>query len=70
MSTERKQRFEEFVAWFDKHITGDEKGEGQIFLERFLQSFGNKVSNDTSGLKLFSPLNQVPQTQTYLNILI
>lgn len=26
----------------DKHITGDEKGEGQIFLERLLQSFGNK----------------------------
>lgn len=42
MSTERKQRFEEFVLWFDKHITGDEKGEGQIFLERFIQSFGNK----------------------------
>ena len=42
MSNERKQRFEEFVSWMDKHITGDEKGEGQIFLERFLQSFGNK----------------------------
>lgn len=42
MSADRKQKFEEFVAWFDKHITGDEKGEGQIFLERFLQSFGNK----------------------------
>jgi len=42
LSTERKQRFEEFVSWFEKHIVGDEKGEGQIFLERFLQSFGNK----------------------------
>ncbi len=42
MSADRKQKFEEFVAWFDKHITGDEKGEGQIFLERLLQSFGNK----------------------------
>jgi hypothetical protein len=41
LSNERKQRFEEFVSWFDKHITGDEKGEGQIFLERLLQSFGN-----------------------------
>lgn len=42
MITERKQKFEEFIHWFDKHITGDEKGEGQIFLERFIQSFGNK----------------------------
>lgn len=42
MSAERKHKFEDFVTWVDKHISGDEKGEGQIFLERFLQSFGNK----------------------------
>lgn len=50
MSADRKQKFEEFVAWFDKHITGDEKGEGQIFLERFIQSFGNKGIRDVGAV--------------------
>jgi hypothetical protein len=42
LSQARKHRFEDFVSWFDEHIIGDEKEEGQIFLERFVQSFGNK----------------------------
>jgi hypothetical protein len=41
MQEERTQRFEDFVNWFDNHITGYEKGEGQIFFNKLVQSFGN-----------------------------
>ena len=37
----RKQKLEEFLAYFNKYITGNEKGEGQIFFEHLLQAFGN-----------------------------
>ena len=37
----RKQKLEEFLAYFQKYITGNEKGEGQIFFEHLLQAFGN-----------------------------
>lgn len=31
----------EFVAWVQAHLTGDEKGEAQIFLDRLFQAFGH-----------------------------
>jgi hypothetical protein len=34
-------KLSEFVAWCAKHITGDEKGEAQLFLDRLFQAFGN-----------------------------
>ena len=36
----RKQKLAEFVAWAAVHISGDEKGESQIFLDRLFQAFG------------------------------
>src|ERR1700681_3738022 len=42
MHEERKQLLAEFVAWTAAHITGDEKGEAQIFLDRLFQAFGQK----------------------------
>ena len=30
-----------FVAWVKQHLTGDEKGEAQLFLEHLLQAFGH-----------------------------
>lgn len=45
----RRQRLEEFVAWFDENITGDEKGEAQIFLERLFQAFGQRGCLDVGG---------------------
>ena len=39
MDKERKQRLKEFVAWVGEHITGDEKGEAQLFLDRLFQAF-------------------------------
>ena len=37
----RKQKFDQFLDYFQKHIKGNEKEEGQIFFERLLQAFGN-----------------------------
>jgi hypothetical protein len=31
----------EFVAWCQKHVTGDEKGDAQLFLDRLFQAFGH-----------------------------
>jgi hypothetical protein len=38
----RTERLTEFSAWVAKHITGDEKGEAQIFLDRLFIAFGHK----------------------------
>ena len=42
MHEARKQRLAEFGQWVENHITGDEKGEAQIFLDRMFQAFGHK----------------------------
>ena len=34
-------KLSEFVEWCAKHITGDEKGQAQIFLDRLFQAFGH-----------------------------
>jgi hypothetical protein len=39
----------EFVAWCQKHITGDEKGQAQIFLDRLFQAFGQHGCLDVGG---------------------
>ncbi len=41
MPNDRQSRLQDFVAWSAAHITGDEKGEAQIFLERLFQAFGS-----------------------------
>lgn len=35
-----REKLAEFVAWCAKHISGDEKGEAQIFLDHLFQAFG------------------------------
>jgi hypothetical protein len=47
MPNEGKLR--EFIAWCQSHITGDEKGQAQIFLDRLFQAFGEPGSLDTGG---------------------
>jgi len=32
--------FESFIQWCKTHISGDEKGEAQIFLDRFFTALG------------------------------
>jgi hypothetical protein len=38
----RSERLNDFVKWVSMHITGDEKGEAQIFLDRLFIAFGHK----------------------------
>jgi hypothetical protein len=38
----RKQSLATFVEWAAQHITGDEKGEAQIFLDRLFQAYGQQ----------------------------
>src|SRR5579862_931608 len=45
----REEKLAEFVAWVDKNITGDEKGQAQIFLDRLFQAFGQQGSLDVGG---------------------
>lgn len=43
----------EFVAWCQKNITGDEKGQAQIFLDRLFQAFGQPGCLDVGGTTEF-----------------
>jgi hypothetical protein len=49
MSQDRIARLQEFVDWSTQHITGDEKGQAQIFLDRLFQAFGQPGSLDVGG---------------------
>ena len=35
------ERLEAFISWWQQNISGDEKGEAQIFLDRLVQAFGH-----------------------------
>ena len=37
----REDKLAEFVGWAQQHVTGDEKGQAQIFLDRLFQAFGH-----------------------------
>ena len=43
------EKLAEFVAWCQKNVTGDEKGQAQIFLDRLFQSFGQLGCLDVGG---------------------
>ena len=44
-----REKLAEFVAWCHQHITGDEKGQAQIFLDRLFQAFGQPGCLDVGG---------------------
>ena len=48
-----KERLAEFVTWSEKHITGDEKGQAQIFLDRLFQAMGQPGCLDVGGTTEF-----------------
>ncbi|MCU0784278.1 MAG: class I SAM-dependent DNA methyltransferase [Verrucomicrobia bacterium] len=48
-----RDKLAEFVAWCDKNVTGDEKGQAQIFLDRLFQAFGQPGSLDVGGTAEF-----------------
>ena len=45
----RESLLADFVTWSAAHITGDEKGQAQIFLDRLFRAFGQKGSLDVGG---------------------
>jgi hypothetical protein len=45
----REALLQDFVDWSAAHITGDEKGQAQIFLDRLFCAFGQKGSLDVGG---------------------
>jgi MmeI, N-terminal domain len=50
---DRKSRLQEFVDWSAAHITGDEKGQSQMFLDRLFQAFGQKGLLEVGGTAEF-----------------
>ncbi len=48
-----REKLAEFTAWCGKHITGDEKGQAQIFLDRLFQAFGQAGCLDVGGTAEF-----------------
>ena len=36
-----REKLAEFTAWCAKHVTGDEKSDAQLFLDRLFQAFGH-----------------------------
>jgi hypothetical protein len=45
----REALLQDFVTWSAAHITGDEKGQAQIFLDHLFRAFGQKGSLDVGG---------------------
>ena len=45
----RESLLNDFVSWCQSNITGDEKGQAQIFLDRLFQAFGQRGSLDVGG---------------------
>ena len=45
----REDKLTQFVAWAQHNITGDEKGQAQIFLDRLFQAFGQPGVLDAGG---------------------
>ncbi|MGL4399044.1 MAG: DNA methyltransferase, partial [Luteolibacter sp.] len=49
MADHKIEKLSAFVQWTQAHITGDEKGQAQIFLDRLFQAFGHLGSLDVGG---------------------
>ena len=50
MNEDRAKRLRDFLDWSRQHITGDEKGQAQIFLDRLFQAFGHAGSIEVGGI--------------------
>jgi hypothetical protein len=48
----RREQLADFTAWCAQHITGDEKGEAQIFLDHLFQAFGHAGGLKEAGATL------------------
>jgi hypothetical protein len=48
-----REKLAEFTAWCQKNVTGDEKSQAQIFLDRLFQAFGQPGCLDVGGTTEF-----------------
>lgn len=62
---EREQLLSQFVAWTRDHITGDEKGEAQVFLDRLFQAIGHPGSLDVGG----SPEMRIRKAKVFQDVM-
>lgn len=46
---DRREKLTAFITWANAHITGDEKGEAQIFLDRLFRAFGHAGALEAGG---------------------
>ena len=49
MTQKRRDRLADFTAWASEHVTGDEKGQAQIFLDRLFQALGHPGCLEVGG---------------------
>ena len=49
VGSSRTERLSDFVAWARANITGDEKGEAQIFIDRLFQAFARPGAREVGG---------------------
>jgi hypothetical protein len=55
-------KLSDFTAWCQKHITGDEKGEAQLFLDRLFQAFGHAGLKEAGATLEFRVVNDAGGT--------
>jgi SAM-dependent methyltransferase len=48
-----EQRLKQFLDWVSEYITGDEKGQAQIYLDRLFQAFGRRGCLEVGGTPEF-----------------
>lgn len=53
MKGQRSASLRTLATWCEQHITGDEKGQAQIFLDRLFQALGHKGCLDVGGTPEF-----------------
>jgi len=53
MDEHRFQRLQSFVDWVAAHVTGDEKGQAQIYLDRLFQAFARPGLLEVGGTPEF-----------------
>ena len=45
----REALLQDFVTWANAHVTGDEKGQAQVFIDRLFRAFGQRGAQEVGG---------------------
>jgi hypothetical protein len=66
----REEQLRDFVVWAQRHLTGDEKGEAQIFLDHLFQAFGHAGGLKEAGATLEMRVSKADRTGTAFAVLV